>query len=160
QWFSFGMADSTGHALTYGRALVAGLLLARRLKQKCAGEPMIGLLFPASVGGALANLAVSLAGKTAVNLNFTAGTEALAEARQRCGIKTIITSRQFLARTKLAKVEGMIDLEELLSDLKPKEKTRSAALAFILPARFLIRIYGDDNLRADALAAVIFSSGS
>ncbi len=159
-WFSFCMADSTGRALTYGRALVASLLLARRLKEKCAGEPMIGLLFPASAGGALANLAVSIAGKTAVNLNFTAGAEALEQARQRCGIKTILTSRQFLARTKLAKVDGMIDLEELLSDLKPKEKTRAAARAFILPAHFLTRIYGDDKLGADALAAVIFSSGS
>lgn len=159
-WSSFCMADSTGRALTYGRALVADLLLARRIKERCAGEPMIGLLFPASVGGALANLAVSLAGKTAVNLNFTAGTDALEEARRRCGIKTILTSRQFLARTKLAKVEGMIDLEELLSDLKPKEKFRAAALAFILPPRFLMRVYGNDKLRADALAAVIFSSGS
>ena len=159
-WFSFCMADSTGHALTCGRALAAGLLLARRLKEKCADEPMIGLLFPASVGGALANLAVSIAGKAAVNLNFTAGTDALEQARQRCGIKTILTSRQFLARTKLAKVEGMIDLEELLSDLKPKDKTRATALAFILPARLLMRLYGRDTLRADALAAVIFSSGS
>src|SRR5262249_24446935 len=148
-WFSFCMADSTGRGLTYGRALVASLLLARRLKEKCAGEPMIGLLFPASVGGALANLAVAIAGKAAVNLNFTAGTEALEQARQRCGIKTILTSRHFLARTKLAKVEGMIDLEELLSDLKPKEKARAAALAFSLPARLLMRLYGDDKLLAD-----------
>ncbi|HEY1374347.1 MAG TPA: acyl-[ACP]--phospholipid O-acyltransferase [Candidatus Binatia bacterium] len=159
-WFSFCMVDSTGRALTYGRALVASLLLARRLKEKCAGEPMIGLLFPASAGGALANLAVSIAGKTAVNLNFTAGADALEQARQRCAIKTILTSRQFLARTKLAKVEGMIDLEELLNDLKPKEKTRAAALAFMLPVRLLLRSFGDGKLRADALAAVIFSSGS
>src|SRR5581483_2503915 len=38
-WFSLCMAGSTGGALTYGRALVASVLLARRLKEKCAGEP-------------------------------------------------------------------------------------------------------------------------
>ena len=160
RWSAFCMADSTGRALTYGRTLVASLLLARRLKEKCPGEPTIGLLFPASAGGALANIAALIAGKTAVNLNFTAGTDAINQARQRCGIKTILTSRQFLARTKLGNVQGMIDIEELLSDLKPKEKTRAAVLAFLLPARLLLRLFGDDKQRADALAAVIFSSGS
>jgi len=160
RWSAFCMADSTGRALTYGRTLVASLLLARRLKEKCPGEPTIGLLFPASAGGALANIAALIAGKTAVNLNFTAGTDAIDQARQRCGIKTILTSRQFLARTKLGNVQGMIDIEELLSDLKPKEKTRAAVLAFLLPARLLLRLFGDDKQRADALAAVIFSSGS
>ena len=160
RWSAFCMADSTGRALTYGRTLVASLLLARRLKEKCPGEPAIGLLFPASAGGALANIAALIVGKTAVNLNFTAGTDAIDQARQRCGIKTILTSRQFLARTKLGNVQGMIDIEELLSDLKPKEKTRAAVLAFLLPARLLLRLFGDDKQRADALAAVIFSSGS
>ena len=38
---------------------------------------------------------LSLAGKVPVNLNFTAGREAMAAAIERCGIKTILTSRQF-----------------------------------------------------------------
>ena len=37
-----------------------------------------------------------LAGKVAVNLNFTAGADAMAMAVDRCGIRTIVSSRAFL----------------------------------------------------------------
>src|SRR5262245_64756133 len=86
----FCMADSTGRELTFGRALIASLLLARIVRKRTPGEDRIGLLLPASVGGALANIATSLAGKVSVNLNFTAGHDAMAAAIERCGIRTIL----------------------------------------------------------------------
>src|SRR3982751_1379406 len=88
-WTSFCMADSNGRELTFGRALVAALLLARLLRRRTAGERFLGLLLPASVGGALANIAALFAGKVAVNLNFTAGADAMAIAVERCGLRTI-----------------------------------------------------------------------
>jgi len=54
QWSSFCMADSMGRELTFGRALVASLLLARAIRRRASAEANIGLLLPASVGGALA----------------------------------------------------------------------------------------------------------
>jgi len=72
------MADSTGQRLTYGRALVGALLLSRVIRQRTSGQDMVGLLLPASVGGALANIATLFAGRVPVNLNFTAGADAMA----------------------------------------------------------------------------------
>ena len=47
RWSALCMADSTGRELTFGRALVGSLLLARAIRQRVpAGEP-IGLLLPA-----------------------------------------------------------------------------------------------------------------
>ena len=80
----------------------------------------VGLLFPASVGGALANLGVTLAGKTAVNLNFTAGEEGMAHAISTCGISTILSSRAFLEKAKLAELPGTVYLEDLLADVQPR----------------------------------------
>ena len=68
---SFCMADSTGRALTFGRALVAGLLIARWIRRHAPSDPHIGLVLPSSVGGALANIGTTLAGRVPVNLNFT-----------------------------------------------------------------------------------------
>src|ERR1019366_6721921 len=79
-WSKFAMADSTGRELTYGRALTAAVLLSGEIHRRTGSEKMIGLLLPATVGGALANLGVSLAGKVPVNLNFTGGKEAMAYA--------------------------------------------------------------------------------
>src|SRR5450759_2065511 len=96
RWSSFCMADSTGRDLTYGRALVGSLLLSRLIRRHAPRDTHIGLLLPSSVGGALANIAVSLTGKVPVNLNFTAGRTAMDAAVERCGITTVLSSREFL----------------------------------------------------------------
>src|SRR2546425_1808390 len=95
------MADTTGRKLTFGRALIGSLLLSRIIRRRTAGEDLIGLLLPASVGGALANIATTIAGKAPVNLNFTAGRDAMTAAVDRCGIRTILTSRVFLSKAGL-----------------------------------------------------------
>src|ERR1700722_15556000 len=99
-WSSVAVADSTGQQLSFGQTLTAALLLKKWIGTHCAASRSIGLLFPASVGGALANLGVTLAGKTAVNLNFTAGEEGMAQAISTCGISTILSSRAFLEKAK------------------------------------------------------------
>ncbi|MFQ5961156.1 MAG: MFS transporter, partial [Candidatus Methylomirabilales bacterium] len=82
RWVSFCMADSTGNALTYGGALVRSLMLANWVRKQCPKDSMVGLLRPSSIGGALANIALLLTGKVPVNLNFTAGREAMTSAIQ------------------------------------------------------------------------------
>ena len=62
---AFCMADSTGQELTFARALTASLLLAGVIRRTTPGQRYVGLLLPASVGGALANVATTLAGKVA-----------------------------------------------------------------------------------------------
>ena len=109
-WGRFAMADSTGKELSYGRALAGALMVASWAKKTCHAETqsaqrradrMIGVLLPSSVGGALANLGITLAGRVPVNLNFTAGKAAMESAVEQCGIRTILTSRMFLAKAKL-----------------------------------------------------------
>jgi len=121
---------------------------------------MVGLSLPASVGGALANIAVLMAGKVPVNLNFTAGKEAIAQALRQSGARTILTSRLFLAKAKLERMEGMIFIEDALSKISPAEKIAAALLAVILPSRLLLSLYGGGKQTADSLATIIFSSGS
>lgn len=160
RWFSFCMADSSGEALTFGRALVGSLLIARWIRKRCPEDSMVGVLVPSSVAGALANIAVLLAGKVPVNLNFTAGREAMTSAVQQCGIRTILTSRVFLAKAKLEEMEGAVFLEDAVREISPLERIRTALLAFLLPSRLLQTTYGCGDGNPNALATVIFSSGS
>jgi acyl-[acyl-carrier-protein]-phospholipid O-acyltransferase/long-chain-fatty-acid--[acyl-carrier-protein] ligase len=157
QWSTFCMADSTGRELTFGRALVASLLLSRVLRKEVR-DASVGLLLPGSVGGAIANLAASMANKVPVNLNFTAGREAMASAIARCGITRIVTSKAFLEKVSIDRMEGMIYLEDLLR-FGAVSKALLLIAARILPASVINRVF----VRAadpDALATVIFSSGS
>jgi acyl-[acyl-carrier-protein]-phospholipid O-acyltransferase / long-chain-fatty-acid--[acyl-carrier-protein] ligase len=159
RWSSFCMADSTGRELTCGRALVGSLLLSRAIRRLAPRDTHIGLLLPASVGGALANIAASMSGKVPVNLNFTAGRDAMAAAIERCGITTILTSRVFLAKAGLEPAPGMIFLEDVLAKTSTAAKVTALALARLLPAPLLERLF-TPRVEPDALATVIFSSGS
>jgi acyl-[acyl-carrier-protein]-phospholipid O-acyltransferase/long-chain-fatty-acid--[acyl-carrier-protein] ligase len=156
---AFCMADSTGQELTFARALTAALLLAGVLRRTTQGERYVGLLLPASVGAALANVAVSLADHIPVNLNFTAGHDAMAAAIQRCGIKTILTARSFLSKAGIEAMDGMVFVEDFLKAIPLTTKLRTALAVKLLPGAFLERLYAGES-NPDALATIIFSSGS
>ena len=159
RWSSFCMADSTGRELTFGRTLVGGLLLARAIRRNVPTDTSIGLLLPASVGGALANIATSIAGKVPVNLNFTAGRDAMAAAIDRCEISTVLTSRTFLSKAGIPPAPGMLFLEDVLQETSALAKISMLSAARLLPAALLERLFLAPA-DPDALATVIFSSGS
>jgi acyl-[acyl-carrier-protein]-phospholipid O-acyltransferase / long-chain-fatty-acid--[acyl-carrier-protein] ligase len=158
-WSSLCMADTTGTELSFGKALIAGMLLARWLRKHARDNSMVGIVLPASAGGALANIAVFLSGKVPVNLNFTAGQDAMNTAIRQCGIKTIITSRVFLSKANVSEIPGMVFLEEIRKTFTPIHKLLPLLSAFLFPSRVLERYYSK-NQRSQDLATVIFSSGS
>jgi len=159
-WASFCMADSGGRELTYGRALTGSLLLSRLIRRQCSGESVIGIMLPASAGGALANIASLMAGKAAVNLNFTSGDEAIASAIRQSGVKTILTSRLFLDKAQMKEIKGMVFIEDLMGGISTVRKTVTAAVSRFLPLMFLNRYITYNKSMPDDLAFIVFSSGS
>jgi acyl-[acyl-carrier-protein]-phospholipid O-acyltransferase / long-chain-fatty-acid--[acyl-carrier-protein] ligase len=103
----------------------------------------------------LANLGVSLAGRVPVNLNFTGGKEAMAYAAAQCGIRTVITSKVFLAKAKLDAPEGAVYLEDIMASL-----TKGQKIFALIKARFAPTAWLTPKGDPDSLATVIFSSGS
>jgi len=159
RWSAFCVADSTGRELTFGRTLTGALLLMGAIKRIAPNDTNLGLLLPASVGGALANIAASFAGKVPVNLNFTAGHDAMAAAIERTGIATILTSRAFIARAGLETLPGMVYVEDLLAATTAPMRAAMLTAARVLPAAALARWFLAPT-PPDALATIIFSSGS
>jgi acyl-[acyl-carrier-protein]-phospholipid O-acyltransferase/long-chain-fatty-acid--[acyl-carrier-protein] ligase len=102
---------------------------------------------------------MSLAGKVPVNLNFTAGREAMEIAIERCGIKTILTSRRFLSKAGIEELEGMVFLEDVMTRFSRAAKLRMLVAMRLLPAWAINRLYLE-SIPGDTLATVIFSSGS
>jgi acyl-[acyl-carrier-protein]-phospholipid O-acyltransferase/long-chain-fatty-acid--[acyl-carrier-protein] ligase len=152
-WSHRAMIDSTGRILTYGEALIASRLLAETFRNE--NQKMVGVLLPASIGAALANLGLVLSGHVPVNLNFTSGRDALNSAVEQCGLKTIITSKLFLAKGKIEQRPEMIFLEDRM------QFGKAAKLMAFLRMRLLpVRLLTSSAAKADDLAAVLFSSGS
>lgn len=166
-WHQPAIADSTGQNLTYGRALTAVLIFAKQIRRLTPNERMVGLLLPASAGGALANIATLAAGRVPVNLNFTAGEDSMAVAIERCGIRTIITSKKFLDKIGISlkptppgsPATELVFLEDILAGVGWVDKLAAAAEARVMPLGLLTKRYGAVD-KDEALATVIFSSGS
>jgi acyl-[acyl-carrier-protein]-phospholipid O-acyltransferase / long-chain-fatty-acid--[acyl-carrier-protein] ligase len=121
---------------------------------------MVGLLLPASAAGALVNTALLFAGRVPVNLNFTAGGAAMESAIARCGIRTIVTARAFLAKARLPEREGMVFVEDLRNAAPPLRRLVIAAAAWLLPSALLASMFASRPRDAHAPAVVLFSSGS
>jgi acyl-[acyl-carrier-protein]-phospholipid O-acyltransferase/long-chain-fatty-acid--[acyl-carrier-protein] ligase len=75
------LADTLSGGLSGWRVLTGVILIARFIR-RLTREQNVGLLLPTTNGGAIANLAALLCGKTVVNLNYTASVEAVQQAMQ------------------------------------------------------------------------------
>ena len=154
----------TSTTLSRRKTLVASLLFSRRFKQHAAQN--IGLLLPTSSAGIIANIALFISGKTAVNLNFTANIDSLIAAVGKAEITTIYTSRRFVSKLEKKDIEiqqvlqnsNAIYLEDLSDSISQVEKVLTLITTF-LPAKLLQAIYGRAS-RVDQTAALLFSSGS
>jgi acyl-[acyl-carrier-protein]-phospholipid O-acyltransferase/long-chain-fatty-acid--[acyl-carrier-protein] ligase len=159
-WRRFAMADSSGREARFGQALVGALLFRRFIIRHCPNEQMVGVLLPPSVPAAVVNLGISLAGRVAVNLNYTAPAQAIDMAIERCGIKTIFTSPKLLERFGLANRPGMVMVESVAQSFAKRQKLVWAALARLLPTSILRRWLIPSDVTLDSLATIVFSSGS
>ena len=173
----FFMADGKTPRVTFGSALNKTIYIARRLRRHIGEQPMVGVLLPPSVGGALTNYALMLMGRVPVNLNYTSSNETLASCAEQCGLDLVITSKAFIERFPSMTIPGRtLLLEEALSGPRFSEKLGALAMTWLLPAPLLKRALGahrvtpmSDEVGAggtgnaspmDGLATVIFSSGS
>ena len=86
------VADSTGADLT-GAELLMGTLVLRRLLRRDVldrGEQNVGVLLPPSVGSVLANAALAIDRRMAVNLNYTVSSEVMNQCIAQCGIRHVL----------------------------------------------------------------------
>jgi acyl-[acyl-carrier-protein]-phospholipid O-acyltransferase/long-chain-fatty-acid--[acyl-carrier-protein] ligase len=157
----FAVADGMTPRVNYLGLLLRSVFLARLLKRRWREQKMIGLLLPPSVAGAAANIAVLLAGKVPVNLNYTVSESILESCISQCQITTVLTSRQFLEKAKLPAPSGAVLMEDF-AQYKTFGRMLVAFLqSLLLPASFLERWLGAAGAKdVDQLATVIFSSGS
>lgn len=143
--------------------LAGAVILARRLRQPWHDQPRVGLLLPPSIAGGVAALAASMAGRTAVPLNYTTGRQGLESAARQAGLRTVLTSRAFVARAGLELPGGVepVWLEDLLAGIGRGERLGALLRALLLPVGALERACGAGRpVALDDAATVIFSSGS
>lgn len=150
------LADDLAGVLTYERFLTGTLLLSRRFA-KLEGDN-IGLMLPASAACSMMFLALHLAGKLPVMLNWTTGAANLAHAVQLMKVKNIVTSQRFLDRIGVT-IPGaaFVFAEDLRQTIGNLEKLWTLLRVRWLPGGIRKQV---PRVDPDEPAVVLFTSGS
>jgi acyl-[acyl-carrier-protein]-phospholipid O-acyltransferase/long-chain-fatty-acid--[acyl-carrier-protein] ligase len=159
-WRKPCISDTTGKDLTFGKTLIAATLLADKLEDQAKGQKNIGIFLPSSVAAALANYAVALLNKTAVNLSYTASESDREYILETAEIKTVLTSRAFLEKVDVPAeaLPGAVLMEDLLSGFTDKDKRKAFFKARFGFSRKLA--HRPKDFSTDRTGVILFTSGS
>lgn len=149
------------------REMKSGLLLAlawsvsRQLLNR-TDRNRVGIVFPPGIGAYIANLAVALAGKVPVNLNFTLGRASAEACLRKAEIDCILTTDQ--VRKKLSGFpwpeSGVADIVEILEGVSKWKTLALLAAIRALPAKLLASALKVPSVGGDSEAGLLFTSGS
>jgi acyl-[acyl-carrier-protein]-phospholipid O-acyltransferase/long-chain-fatty-acid--[acyl-carrier-protein] ligase len=147
--------------LAYGKVLAAAIAFSKVIKFE-TDQARVAIVLPPGKAGLIANLAVLFAGKTPVNLNFTAGPEAIRSCIRQAGVDRFITADPFVRKVSSfpwPPNRDLILIERVLPSLKKKILTWEI-LAKLLPAAILGIVLRLNKRRGDDEATLLFTSGS
>lgn len=152
--------DARSGILSYNDVLVRALILAEKIK-KMPGEH-VGIMLPASVAASLCILAIQLAGKIPVMINWTVGPRHLDSVLKLSDPKVILSSWSFVDRLEgvdLTPVEDrLLLLEDMRRDIGLKDKIRAAFLSKKSTKSILKSL--NSNIKPEDEAVVLFTSGT
>ena len=158
--FATAVIDGLDHsALSQSKLLGAAMALSRYLRKEFPDE-RIAIVLPASKGSMVANLAVTLADKVPVDLNFTMGRAANESCCKRANLRVAISATQFMERVKdFPWPECVLKLDELM----PRMKGQIIfwwMLSILVPAGLLLRLLKIPKEGGHKEAVLLFTSGS
>ena len=154
------LEDQERRPLTYTDLIRAAFALGRRIAGFTQRGEHVAVLLPSSAGGVVTFFALHAFGRVPTMLNFTAGIRNLRAACRIGQVKTVLTSRRFIAQGKYQDVIDALEaehrivyLEEVREQIGLADKA-FAATAALAPRRFRTACKPTDP------GVILFTSGS
>ena len=154
------MGDDRAGVLTYDQVTEKAIMLARLIRE--LPEDSVGIMLPASVGGAVVSLAVMLTGKKLVPLNWTNGRAALDASVELAGVKTIFTSDLFLDKANVELSDMTMGKIVALEGLRSRIGVTGLIQGKLIARQSADGVLGyfGNTAKASDTAVVLFTSGS
>jgi len=163
---SVALVDRTSARREYSGAtlLALGWAFAGELKRRTTSK-RVAIVLPPGVAAAVANLGCVLAGKVAVNLNFSLGREQALSCLQRAEVDLVVTAGAF--RSKLSERspdfpwgDQVLDVADFLATHTRADLALRISLIRCLPTSWALACMGLPKHGGDDEAALLFTSGS
>ncbi|MFC4173168.1 AMP-binding protein [Microvirga sp. GCM10011540] len=156
------LEDLERQPISFGRLVLASLVLGRKLAGLTAPREHVGVLLPNVQGIAVTLFALNAFGRVPAFLNFTAGIVNLKAACEVAEVGTIVTSRRFVEQGKLDDVVSALEegrrivwLEDVRATITSFDKLRGLVDSWM--AR---RVHAKAGLSPDDAGVLLFTSGS
>jgi len=158
--FRTAVIDGMDHSkLSRSKLLGAAAALSRYLRKEFSDE-RIAIVLPASKASVVANLAVTLANKVPVDLNFTMGRAANESCCRRANLRVAISATPFMERLKdFPWPERVLKLDELMPRMKG-QIIFWLIISILAPARLLLRLLQIPTEGGHREAVLLFTSGT
>lgn len=155
-------ADDLSGVIHYRQMLAGALTLAARFASLPGSH--VGLLMPASVAGDIALLALQMAGKVPVVLNWTTGPANLAHAVSLLELKHVVTSNRFVDRLEETIAQKVVEagaeylcLEDMREAISRWELLKALLTIRFRPGHIRAQI---PKVSPAQPAVILFTSGS
>ncbi|MDF1823402.1 MAG: AMP-binding protein [Verrucomicrobiales bacterium] len=150
-----------GGELRFDKLLAAAIVLSKIVKKETS-KKRVGIILPPGKGGIIANVAVLLAGRVPVNLNFTAGDKAVESSIRQADLDKFITADPFVR--KMSSFNWPPNRELILLDrVLPAVKAKIVVwlgLSKIFSPSMLATLLGVPKKGGAEEAVLLFTSGS
>lgn len=154
-------ADATYGVMTYRRLKLAAVILSRKIRE--LDGKYIGVLLPSSTAAMIVVLAILLAKKTPVMLNWTVGVRALDHCARMTDLNHVLSSRRFLNNLNngdLGKIdEQLILLEDFKEEISLGQKI-AGFFDLLKDANTLLKNFDLKDVSEDESAVILFTSGT
>ena len=156
---------SLNRRLDRGTTLVVALALKKYISEKFKDHERIGIALPSCFPGIAVNLAVQMAGKSSVNINFTAGSDSAKSCLARAGVRCIIGSNKVREKVSAHSpdfpwTDNFFDIGDILKEIGKKGVLPHLVAARLLPGWLICALYGIPKDGGGREASIIFTSGS
>ncbi len=120
------------------------LILRRLLRREVLAddEPNVGILLPPTVPAIVANAALHIDRRVAVNLNYTVSQDVIQACIDQAGIRHVLTSRRVMDKLGIKLNTNLVMLEDLVGKLKLTDKLAGSLGSYVMPTALLVTSLG------------------
>jgi acyl-[acyl-carrier-protein]-phospholipid O-acyltransferase/long-chain-fatty-acid--[acyl-carrier-protein] ligase len=147
---------SAGRTVTYDKMLLAAIILSEKFKK--FKEKNIGVMIPTSFGCCVTTIALLMANKTPVMINYSVGPiESLKYAQKKCNFRTTICTEKLIQKLNLKPIKGMINIEDIMKKINLFDKLKGVGISKLSTSMIQNYVHkGSDEENA----VILFTSGS